>query len=227
MDGNGRWAKARGKSRLAGHRAGVEAVRKTIDSCLERGIHTLSLFAFSTENWSRPKQEVTGLMELFSSVLKREIRKLHENNICVRFIGERDALSSAIQAVMQESEALTKTNTGMILIVAFNYGGHWDIVNTTKQLVQQVVSGEMSVDDISEAVFEQALSTHELPPVDLLIRTSGEQRISNYYLWQAAYAELYFTDVYWPDFDSDALAAAITHFTSRERRFGALTDTAE
>ncbi|MFG6668346.1 polyprenyl diphosphate synthase [Halomonas sp. HNIBRBA4712] len=223
MDGNNRWARARGLSGVRGHRAGVEAVRAVIQRAAERGVKTLSLFAFSSENWKRPAAEVNALMELFLMALKREVKKLHERNIRLSVIGEQQGFSHAIQKHIQRAEALTADNTGMHLVIAANYGGHWDIARASRALAEQVAAGALDPKEIDETRLDQAMNTAEVPPVDLCIRTSGEQRLSNFLLWQLAYAELYFSPLYWPDFGAQAFDGALNEFCSRRRRFG-MTD---
>lgn len=220
MDGNGRWAKARGKARFFGHKAGVEAVRKLVTAATELKIQTLTIFAFSSENWRRPSDEVSLLMELFASVLQREIKKLHKNNIRLKFIGDLSRFSALLQKKFNEAEALSAKNTGMILNVAVNYGGRWDILQAAQKLALSVQRNELQASDITEMDIEAHLMTAGQADVDLLIRTSGESRISNFVLWQAAYAEMYFTDECWPDFDEKSLHNAIAWFIERERRFG-------
>ncbi|WP_111412880.1 polyprenyl diphosphate synthase [Halomonas lactosivorans] len=223
MDGNNRWARARGLSGIRGHRAGVEAVRAVIRRAAERGIQTLTLFAFSSENWRRPEAEVRALMELFLIALKREVRKLHDNGIRLSVIGDRSAFSSSIQKYIVRAEELTRDNTGLHLVVAANYGGRWDIVAAARQLAERVAKHELDPAAIDEHAFQQALCLGDEAPIDLCIRTSGEQRISNFLLWQMAYAELYFTPLLWPDFDGHAFDMAIDDFCRRQRRFG-MTD---
>lgn len=220
MDGNGRWAKAKGKPRVFGHKAGVEAVRKAVSTANRLGIKVVTLFAFSSENWRRPEDEVSLLMELFMTVLGREVKRLHKNNIRLRIIGDTARFSSRLQQKIAEAEALTADNTGMVLNVAANYGGQWDILQATKRLAQQVAEQGLTASDITEDMLAAGLTTADLPDVDLLIRTSGECRISNFMLWQAAYAELYFTEQHWPDFDEASFAQAVAWFVNRERRFG-------
>ncbi len=220
MDGNGRWAKARHLPRIAGHRAGVEAVRKVVEGCAKRGIEALTLFAFSSENWRRPQQEVGMLMELFMLALERETRDLHKNKIRLSVIGDRSMFSPKLQKAMADAEALTRDNTGLRLTVAANYGGRWDIVQAVKVLVGEVADGKRGIDSIDEAALADHLVTRDLPEPDLFIRTGGEQRISNFLLWNLAYTELYFTPLAWPEFDDAALEAALQSFASRERRFG-------
>lgn len=220
MDGNGRWAKAKGKARVFGHKAGVEAVRKTVSTANRLGIQAVTLFAFSSENWRRPEDEVSLLMELFMTVLSREVKRLHKNNIQLRIIGDTARFSQRLQKKIADAESLTANNTGMVLNVAANYGGQWDILQATKRLAQQVAEQGLTAEDITEEMLAQGLSTSGLPDVDLLIRTSGECRISNFMLWQMAYAELYFTEQHWPDFDEQSLVDAVAWYVNRERRFG-------
>lgn len=220
MDGNGRWAESRGKARIMGHKQGVEAVRETVRCATRLGVEALTLFAFSSENWRRPEEEVNFLMELFLLVLGREVKKLHKNNIKLRVIGDCSAFSARLKKKIDEAQALTADNTGLVLNVAANYGGRWDIVQATRQLVEQAVQGELQSSDISEDLFAKQLCLAELPAVDLMIRTGGDHRISNFLLWQLAYAELYFTDTLWPDFGEQAFSEAVAAFLSRERRFG-------
>ena len=224
MDGNNRWARARGLSGARGHRAGVEAVRAVIQRAAERGVETLSLFAFSSENWKRPASEVNALMELFLMALKREVKKLHERNIRLSIIGEQRGFSHAIQKHIQRAESLTANNTGMHLVIAANYGGQWDLAQAARRLAEQAVAGEISPAAIDEQHMDQAMggSTY-VPPIDLCIRTSGEQRLSNFMLWQLAYAELHFSPLLWPDFQADAFDEALADFCRRQRRFG-MTD---
>ena len=220
MDGNGRWARRRHLPRAAGHKAGVEAVRATVRGCAERGVNVLTLFAFSSENWKRPKQEVGFLMDLFMTMLEREVRKLHENNIKVQVIGELSAFSESLREKIAQAHELTKDNTGLVLNIAANYGGRWDIVNATKQLVADVQNQKLAISDINESMLSSYMQLDGLPEPDLFIRTGGEQRISNFLLWNLAYTELYFAEMSWPDFDDAALQQAIDSFQSRERRFG-------
>jgi undecaprenyl diphosphate synthase len=216
MDGNGRWAKRRLMPRVAGHRKGVEALRGVIRACAERGVTHLTVFAFSSENWRRPQEEVTLLMELFMRALENEVARLHENNIRFRLIGDLSSFSERIQTLIREAEALTCNNTRLTFTVAANYGGRWDIV----QAVKQLMAAGVTADALTEAALAQQLSIADEPEPDLFIRTGGEQRISNFLLWQLAYTELYFTDTLWPDFDATALDAAIASYRTRERRFG-------
>ena len=213
MDGNGRWAELHKKPRSAGHRAGGEAVQKIIKTAAESGIEVLSLFAFSTENWSRPKQEINNLMQLFLKGLQESTKKLHKNQIQIRFIGDLSRFSVKLRKQIQQAVALTKNNTGLKLVIAVNYGGQWDIVQAAQKLAQQKQK-------INAETFADCLATKNLPDPDLFIRTSGEQRISNFFLWQLAYTELYFTDVLWPDFDEQHFAQALEAYAKRKRRFG-------
>lgn len=223
MDGNGRWAESRGLPRIEGHKAGVESVKKIIRCCMSKGVPCLSLFAFSSENWSRPAGEVNFLMELFLESLRRELPELNQHGIRMRFTGDRGLLSPVLQKQMQEAELLTVNNEQLILNVVVNYGGKWDLVNAAKKIAQSVLSGELSVDDINETRFAQYLDTEGLPDPDLFIRTSGELRISNFFLWQLAYTELYFSEVHWPDFGEHELELALASFNKRKRRFGQIS----
>ncbi len=216
MDGNGRWAKRRLMPRVAGHRKGVEALRGMIRACAERGVAHLTVFAFSSENWRRPPEEVTLLMDLFMRALENEVARLHQNHIRFRVVGDLSGFSERIQTLIRDAEARTRDNTRLTLTVAANYGGRWDVVQAVKKLMRSGVSP----DAVTEASLAGQLSLADLPEPDLFIRTGGEQRISNFLLWQLAYTELYFTDTLWPDFDSDALDAAIASYQRRERRFG-------
>ena len=227
MDGNGRWAKQRYLPRPAGHRAGVTAVRKTVERCMVEGIEVLTLFAFSSENWRRPAQEVSLLMELFIASLERETRKMHENGVRVRVIGERGAFAPALQEKIREAETLTASNQKLNLVIAANYGGRWDITEAARQLAAEVEGGELKAGDITNELIASRLSIADLPEPDLFIRTGGEQRISNFLLWQLAYTELYFTPLLWPDFDEQALTAALESFANRQRRFGYTGDQIE
>ncbi|GAB2654548.1 polyprenyl diphosphate synthase [Vibrio panuliri] len=220
MDGNGRWAKAQGKPRVFGHKNGVAAVRKTITTAARLGIKAVTLFAFSSENWRRPEEEVGVLMELFITVLSTEVKRLHKNGLRLRVIGDSSRFNQRLQQKIAQAEALTANNSGMVINIAANYGGKWDITEAAKQVARQVQQGDLSVEEITESVITQHLTMADLPEVDLLIRTSGECRISNFMLWQLAYAEIYFTPIYWPEFNEDSLIEAITWFIERERRFG-------
>lgn len=220
MDGNGRWAKYHGLPRHAGHRAGIKAVRATVEACAREGIDYLTLFAFSSENWRRPQQEVGMLMQLFLTSLRTEVKRLHRNNIRLRLIGDHAAFGRRLQERIVEAETLTAGNTGLNLIIAANYGGRWDINQAARRLARYVERNELGVDEITPERFERELSLAGVPDPDLFIRTGGEQRISNFLLWQMAYTELYFTDVLWPEFDHKAFKAALTDFARRQRRFG-------
>lgn len=224
MDGNGRWAKKRLMPRFAGHKAGLSTVRKIVSACVEKEVEVLTLFAFSSENWRRPKKEVGLLMELFTTALTREVKKLHENNVQLRIIGDLSAFSEKIQLLINEAISLTANNTGLILNIAANYGGRWDITQASRQIAQKVQQGELAATDITEDTVEQHLSLKGLPEPDLFIRTGGEKRISNFILWQLAYCEFYFTDALWPDFDKKLFQTAIDSFASRQRRFGRTGD---
>jgi undecaprenyl diphosphate synthase len=220
MDGNGRWARARGDARADGHRAGVEPVRMVIEECVRREIGVLTLFAFSSENWGRPRDEVLSLMSLFVEALEAEIHELHRNGVRVRFIGERAELDARLRASIASSERTTMANARLQLQIALSYGGRSDILIATRQLAAQVQRHELTPAQIDEPAFSAALALGGLPDPDLFIRTGGEQRISNFLLWNLAYTELYFTECLWPDFDVDCFAAALQHFASRRRRFG-------
>lgn len=220
MDGNGRWAQAQGKGRVAGHKAGVDSVRSVVRGARKAEVKALTLFAFSSENWQRPEKEVSVLMDLFMFVLTKEVKRLHKNNIRFQVIGDLSRFSEKLQKSITKSEQLTENNTGLVLSVAANYGGRWDITNAAKQLATQVQNNEMSLDDINEDSLHDHTCLAQLPPLDLMIRTGGDYRISNFLLWQAAYAEFYFTDVLWPDFNESELTQAMDVFDQRERRFG-------
>ncbi len=220
MDGNGRWAQLQGKGRVAGHKAGVESVRAVVTSARKNGVQALTLFAFSSENWQRPEKEVSVLMDLFMYVLTKEVKRLHKHNIRFQIIGDVSRFSEKLQKNIKKSEELTAENTGMVLSIAANYGGRWDITHAAKQLADKVQQGKLAPEDISEELLHQHTCLANLPPLDLLIRTGGDYRISNFLLWQAAYAELYFTETLWPDFNEQAFEQAMATFTQRERRFG-------
>ncbi len=220
MDGNGRWARNRAKPRHSGHRAGVKTVRNVVEAAAERGISQLTLFAFSSENWSRPREEVSKLMQLFLEAVQREVTALHRNKVKLTFIGQRELLQDGLLGKIREAETLTADNQGMNLIIAVAYGGRWDIVNAARRIALRVQSGELAINAIDETVFSNELQLAGLPDADLLIRTGGEQRISNFLLWNLAYAELYFTEKLWPDFEIADLDAAIEYFAGRQRRFG-------
>ncbi|MEH0875944.1 (2E,6E)-farnesyl-diphosphate-specific ditrans,polycis-undecaprenyl-diphosphate synthase [Pectobacterium cacticida] len=223
MDGNGRWAKNRGKMRIFGHQAGVKAVRRSVSFAVSHGLDALTLYAFSSENWNRPAQEVSALMELFVRALDSEVKSLHKHNVRLRVIGDIGRFSPRLQERIRRSEGLTEKNQGLTLNIAANYGGRWDIIQGIRQLAEQVQEGLLRPDSISEASLCQYICLNDLAPVDLVIRTGGEHRISNFLLWQIAYAELYFTDVLWPDFDEHVFEGALNAFAQRERRFGGTT----
>jgi undecaprenyl diphosphate synthase len=220
MDGNGRWAKKKGKIRTFGHKAGVKAVRASVSYALKNGVKVLTLFAFSSENWNRPAEEVGVLMELFKMVLGSEVKKLHKNNVRLNIIGDTSRFDSKLVDKIRQAEVLTEKNDSLVLNIAANYGGRWDIVNAAKELAIQVRNGQIDVEDIDEDAFSRHTCAAELPAVDLLIRTGGEQRISNFLLWQIAYAELYFSEEFWPDFSESTFQVAVDAFTYRQRRFG-------
>ena len=213
MDGNGRWATRRFLPRAAGHKSGVDALRRCVRACAERGVSVLTVFAFSSENWNRPREEVSGLMELLVMALSREVPQLVADGVCLRFPGDRAALSNAVRSGLEHAELATSANRRLVLNVCFNYGGRWDIVQAARRLAD---SGEA----ISEESLGAAMQLGQVPEPDLIIRTGGEQRLSNFLLWQAAYSELYFCDTLWPEFDERALDLAIASFVQRERRFG-------
>jgi undecaprenyl diphosphate synthase len=220
MDGNGRWARRRGMPRQAGHRAGVRAARRAVEGCARRGIPVLTVFAFSSENWSRPRKEVGALMKLMVEALDREVGELAEKNVRLRFIGAREGLPAAVQRRMTAAEERTATNTGLTLVVALAYGGRWDLVSAVRSLAAEAAAGKIAPESISEEDVAAHLSLSDLPDADLLIRTGGEFRISNFLLWHLAYSECYFTPALWPDFDEAELDRAIEFFRERERRFG-------
>jgi undecaprenyl diphosphate synthase len=220
MDGNGRWAKNKGRPRIAGHRRGVESVRNIVDFCGQRGIEYLTLFAFSSENWRRPRSEVDFLMELLVSTLENEVQKLHANGVQLKIIGDLDSFGARIQKLVAHAQSLTFDNKKLTLTVAINYGGRWDVAEAARALAAKIASGDLLVADITEQLVAEAMSTAGIPDPDLFIRTGGETRISNFLLWQLAYTELYFTDVLWPDFDEIQLDLALSSFAGRQRRFG-------
>jgi undecaprenyl diphosphate synthase len=222
MDGNGRWASARGLPRGEGHRRGVEALRKTVRAAGEIGISFLTIFSFSAENWSRPPSEIRDLMGLLRRFIRNDLAELHQNRVKVRVIGERGDLDPDIRRLLEEAEELTKHNDGLTLIVAFNYGARQEIARAAARIVAKIKSGEVDAAAVSADLIGQNLDAPDLPDPDLIIRTSGEQRLSNFLLWQAAYSELVFVPTYWPDFDRAALEGAIAEYHRRERRFGGL-----
>lgn len=220
MDGNGRWAKQFGKFRISGHKAGVKAVKQAVRFAVSQQIEALTLYAFSSENWRRPAQEVSALMELFKFALDREVKIIHKYNVSLRIIGDKSRFSQKLQDKIKYAEKLTENNTGLVLNIAANYGGRWDIIQAAQTLAKKVQQNELKPEEISEELFSELVCLSSLPPVDLLIRTGGEYRVSNYLLWQIAYAELYFTDVLWPDFTELDFEKALMAFAQRERRFG-------
>lgn len=220
MDGNGRWAQAQGKGRVVGHKAGVDSVRAVVKGARKAGVKALTLFAFSSENWQRPEKEVSVLMDLFMFVLTKEVTRLHKNNIRFQVVGDLNRFSDKLQKSIKKSEQLTQNNTGLTLSVAANYGGRWDITNAARMLASQVQNNEISLDDINENTLNEHTCLANLPTLDLLVRTGGDYRISNFLLWQAAYAEFYFTETLWPDFNEEQFEKAIDVFDQRERRFG-------
>ena len=224
MDGNNRWAKAHRLKGVAGHKAGVDAVKAVVETCAKEGVEVLTLFAFSSENWRRPKDEVSALMRLFLIALEREVRKLHRNNIRLRIIGDRSAFNPALQEHMEKAEALTRDNTRMTLVIAANYGRHWDITQATRKVAEQVRMGQLEPSDITDDLIQEHLSIGDLPMPDLLIRTAGEQRISNFMLWHLAYTEFYFSEVFWPDFKREQMLRALDAYAHRQRRFGQTDD---
>ncbi len=227
MDGNGRWAKARSQARHAGHRAGVKSVRETVESAAKRGVKYLTLFAFSSENWQRPQDEVSRLMSLFFEALQREVDDLHRNNVRLRFVGARAQLKPKLQRKIEAAEQQTSQNNGLTLIVAVAYGGRWDIVNAARRLATKVTGGELSIEDIGDDAFARELALSGVPDPDLLIRTGGEQRISNFLLWNLAYSELYFCDCLWPDFREREFDEAMIFYGMRQRRYGHTGDQVE
>jgi undecaprenyl diphosphate synthase len=220
MDGNGRWARKRLLPRIAGHRVGVDTVRSLVRACRKRGVGVLTLFAFSSENWKRPQDEVGALMELFIIALKKEAKDLNKNNVRLRVIGDIQAFPDKLQQQIHAAEALTRGNDGLDLLVVANYGGRWDIAQAARTLARDAVDGRIEVDSIDERAMSTNMALADWPDPDLFIRTGGEQRISNFLLWQLAYAELYFTDTLWPDFDTKAFDQALAWFSKRQRRFG-------
>jgi len=224
MDGNGRWAKLHSKARVYGHRQGVESVRKIVEACTELGVKFLTLYAFSTENWKRPENEVNALMELLVRTIRKETPELNKKNVRIRMIGDGHALPEICLRELNEAKELTANNTGLNLILAISYSGRWEIANAAKQIAEKVKKGKLDVDAIDEILFEGYLNTKDIPDPELLIRTSGEFRISNYLLWQTAYSEFYFTNTLWPDFDKQELIYAIYDYQNRERRFGKISE---
>jgi undecaprenyl diphosphate synthase len=223
MDGNGRWAKARGLPRLAGHRAGVEALRQTVRAAGEMGISWLTVYAFSSENWSRPKSEVNDLMGLLKLFIRRDLAELHHSGVKVRIIGDRSGLEGDIKGLLEEAETLTCNNTALNLVIAFNYGSRDEIVRAARKLVEAAAAGDVKPEAVTTESFAALLDTADIPDPDLVIRTSGELRLSNFLLWQAAYSEFVFLPCFWPDFSRAHLAEAVQAFAARERRFGGVT----
>lgn len=222
MDGNGRWAKKRGLLRTAGHKAGVEALREVISSCSDLGIEYLTLYAFSTENWKRPKDEVSALMQLLVQYLRKEIKELHENHVRIKTIGNISKLPDLAREEINAAINLTKDNKGLTVNIALNYGGRDEIINAVKKVCQKVKDGEIHIEKVDEAYFEKFLYTYEIPDPDLLIRPSGELRLSNFLLWQIAYSEFWFSNICWPDFNREYLIKAIIDYQKRDRRFGGI-----
>jgi undecaprenyl diphosphate synthase len=227
MDGNGRWAKEKGEDRLFGHFHGVESVRDIVEGCAELGVDYLTLYAFSTENWDRPEYEVSGLMELLVSTIHKEVESLNKNNIRLHVIGDMSMLPDYARAELNEALEITRPNTGLNLVMALSYSGRWELLNAVKSIAQEVKQGTLNVEEINQDTLQQFLCTSEIPDPELMIRTSGEYRISNFLLYQLAYAELYFTNVRWPDFRKENLYEAILDYQSRERRFGKTSDQLE
>ena len=224
MDGNGRWAQERGLPRASGHQTGFKVARNIVELCGKRQIDALTLFAFSSENWRRPQAEVRLLMDLFHRALRSEVDKLDENNVHMRFIGERSAFSDKLQKEMARAESVTADNTGLNLCIAVNFGGQWDIVEAARRLARRVKTGDLDPEAITTEEFAREISLSDISEPDLFIRTGGEHRLSNYLLWHLAYTELYFTDVLWPDFDEGELDSSLMHYRGRQRRFGKTGD---
>ena len=224
MDGSGRWAGRRRLPRFAGHRAGIDTARKIVRACGEKGIEVLTLFAFSSENWQRPAEEVERLMGLFRTALEKETRSLHEHNVRLQIVGERRGLDDMLRNRIARSEELTRANTGLRLAIAMNYGGRWDVTEACRAIAVRVRDGELNPNSITPQLVDSFLSLSQLPPPDLFIRTGGEMRVSNFLIWHLAYTELYFTDTLWPDFDRRSFDAALDAYASRQRRFGRTTE---
>ena len=227
MDGNGRWAHLRKKPRYSGHRAGVKSVRMSVETAAQRGIQYLTLFAFSSENWARPQEEVSSLMNLFVEALRREVDELHRNNVRLKFVGALHELDTKLRKKISESEEKTAGNSGLRLTVAIAYGGRWDIIEASKALARAAVEGSVHIEDIDDDRFASELQMSSTPDPDLLIRTGGEHRISNFLLWNLAYAELWFTDVLWPEFDESTFDSALQFYAGKQRRFGHTGDQVE
>ncbi|PTW61140.1 undecaprenyl pyrophosphate synthetase [Breoghania corrubedonensis] len=226
MDGNGRWAKARGLPRTEGHRRGAEVIRRIVRRSIETGVEILTLFSFSSENWSRPATEVSYLLGLLRRFVRTDLANLHENGVRVRVIGERDGLASDIRALLEEAERLTCDNTALTLVVAFNYGSRQELVDAARKLAEDVAAGRLDSREIDSDAIAERLYTRDIPDPDLIIRTSGEQRLSNFLLWQAAYSEFYFEPALWPDYDKDAFDRALASYAKRDRRFGRVSSQA-
>ena len=226
MDGNGRWANSQGLSRVAGHKRGVDSVKSLIKSCIEHEIPYLSIFAFSSENWSRPESEVNALMDLLATALETQTKKLNEHGVKLQLLGDLSRFSDRIQRLAAHAQKETSENNTLVFNVAINYGGRWDIAQACKVLAKRVAAGELDADEITEELINQEVSTAGIPDPDLFIRTSGEYRISNFLLWQSAYSEFYFTDILWPDFDENSFTDALLKYTHRDRRFGNAVDAA-
>lgn len=224
MDGNGRWAKSKGNMRIYGHKVGVDSVRDIVESCAQLGVKHLTLYAFSTENWNRPEAEVGALMQILIQSLRKEARRLNKNNIRLTTIGQTDRFPAICKSALSEAMELTKDNDRMQLCLALSYSGRWDIVQAVKKIAAKVESGDVAIEGINDALISNNLATASIPDPDLIIRTSGEYRISNFLLWQLAYSELYITDTFWPDFRRDELYKAIESFQKRERRFGKISE---
>lgn len=224
MDGNGRWAKEQGQDRLYGHYHGVESVRNIVEGCAELKIGYLTLYAFSTENWDRPEYEVVGLMELLVSTIRKEVESLHKNNIKLHVIGDLNMLPEYARQELKEALDITKDNSGLNLVMALSYSGRWELLNAVKSIANEVKANRLAIEEIDQSVLQRYLATSDLPDPELMIRTSGEYRISNFLLYQLAYAELYFTQVRWPDFRKENLYEAILDYQNRERRFGKTSD---
>jgi undecaprenyl diphosphate synthase len=223
MDGNGRWAKERGLSRFRGHQSGVEAVRRAVSAAGELGVSYLTIYSFSSENWSRPRSEIDDLMGLLRMFIRRDLADLHNNNVKIRIIGERQKVDQDILKMMDDAVALTANNSGLTLVIAFNYGARHEIVRAAKKLAQEAAAGDIHPDDITTDLFSEKLDTSGIPDPDLLIRTSGELRLSNFLLWQSAYSELIFLDLFWPDFAREHLEDAIRQYNARDRRYGGIS----
>jgi len=220
MDGNGRWAELRGEARSKGHRQGVKSVKNIVKSCIKKDVNTLTLFAFSSENWKRPRTEVSLLMDLFLTALGAELRDLDKNGVRLRFIGDRSDIPAKVQRAMENAETQTADNQNLTLVIAVSYGGQWDIKHAVQQIAERIEAGELTPSEITEAHIADNLSTVDIAPPDLFIRTGGERRISNFLLWQLAYTELYFTDTLWPDFNDEAFTLALEDYAKRQRRYG-------